>query len=189
MARAQKLSAGEVLERALHPTLDALVVTSGDPTGTGTTTVALNTSQVNDLDAASNASTSKAANAAGTTIYFRTMPMLYNGSGWDRFRTPSVFKTFTITASNAETTIWTPAASRRFRLMGLFLFSDTATALTFRDNTGGTIILLGGVAANSQLTPPALGNGIASAAINNLLTLQCGTAATVRGTVFGTEEV
>jgi hypothetical protein len=188
MARAQKLSAGEVLERALHPTLDALIVTQGDPTGAGTSVVALNTSATNDTDNINNTTSLKLAAAVGTTMYVRTQPLVLVGTMWDRWRRAGTFKTFTLSASAAETTIWTPAASRKFRLLGVFLFSNTATVLTFRDGTGGTVIFLGGVAANTQLVTGEIGNGIASAVVNNVLTIQCGTAATVSGTVWGCEE-
>jgi hypothetical protein len=188
VARAQKLTAGEVLERALHPTLDALVVTQGDPTGTGTNVVALNSNLAAELDNISNANSNKLATAAGNTLYIRTQPLVFEGVVWTRQRSPVFFKTFTISASSTETTIWTPTAGKKFRFMGVVLFSNTATVLTFRDGTGGTVIFLGGVAANTQLTTPPLGNGILSSATNALLTLQCGTAATVNGTVFGCEE-
>lgn len=106
----------------------------------------------------------------------------------DRLRVPVTFKTFNIAASSAETTIWTPAAGKKFRVQGFFLFSNTATVLTFKDGTGGTTIMLGGVAVNSQFQSSPMGNGILSAAANNLLTLTCASASTVNGTVYGTEE-
>lgn len=112
----------------------------------------------------------------------------YNGATWDRQRVASVFKTFTISASAAETTIWTPTSGKKFRVLGYHLFSDTATVLTIRDNTAGTVIFKDGVAANTRAVANSMGNGVLSAAANNVLTLQCGTAATVNGTVFGTEE-
>lgn len=102
--------------------------------------------------------------------------------------TANVFKTFSIAASANETTIWTPASGKRFRLMGFALFSDTGTALTFRDDTAGTTIWSDGVAAGGRANSPDMGDGILSAAADNVLTLQCATAATVNGTVFGTEE-
>lgn len=103
-------------------------------------------------------------------------------------RTPNKFITFTISASSSETTIWTPTSGKKFRFMGFSLFSDTATVLTFKDNTAGTTIWKDGVGANSRAVNPPMGNGILSAAANNLLTLTCGTAATVNGVAFGTEE-
>ena len=125
--------------------------------------------------------------ASGQNIVLEALA-LFNGSTFDRMRTPNVFKPFTISASNAETTVWTPAAGKKFRLMGYALFSDTGTVLTFRDNTAGTTIIKDGVAANNRSVSAPMGNGILSATINNLLTLQATTAATINGVVFGTEE-
>lgn len=100
-----------------------------------------------------------------------------------------VFKTFTISNSSTETTVWTPTSGKKFRLMGYCLFSDTATALTFKDNTSGTTIWLCGVGQNQYInSPPSMGKGILSGAADRVLTLTCGTAATVKGVVFGTEE-
>jgi hypothetical protein len=100
----------------------------------------------------------------------------------------NVFKPFTISASAAETTVWTPKTGKRFRLVGYWLYSDTACSLIFRDNTAGTIILRDGVAAaNRSFTGPT-GKGILSATAGNLLTLQASVAATINGTVFGKEE-
>jgi hypothetical protein len=72
--------------------------------------------------------------------------------------------------------------------MGIVLFSNTATVLTFRDGVGLATIFLGGVAASAVYQTPWMGNGILSGAADRVLTLQCGTAATVNGTAFGSEE-
>lgn len=116
---------------------------------------------------------------------------LYTGAGsMVRQRTPTVFKTLNAVVVTSETTIWTPAAGKKFRLMGFYLAQGVATgAITLRDNTAGTTILIVpqntvGVASAS----PPLGNGILSAAANNVLTAQGASTETLTGFVFGTEE-
>jgi hypothetical protein len=115
---------------------------------------------------------------------------LYNGATWDRQRTPKVFKVVALGAGTTETTIWTPTSGKKFRLMGLVLSVGAASTLTFKDNTAGTTIFAARGAADAPIVIPAsaLGNGILSAAANNVLTVTRGTSATLDGVVFGTEE-
>lgn len=113
---------------------------------------------------------------------------LYNGSTQDLPRTPNVFKAITV-AIGTEVTIWTPAAGKKFRLMGFVLALDTAAdTITFRDNTAGTILVNVRAAQNATVSSPPMGNGILSAAANNVLTATGGVANNLRGFVFGTEE-
>ncbi len=105
-------------------------------------------------------------------------------------RTPTVFKQVALAAGTAETTIWTPTAGKKFRLLGLLLTAGAGTLLTFRDNTAGTLIFYTYAAANAPLLIPAgaLGNGLLSGAANRVLTVTRGTSATLDGMLFGTEE-
>lgn len=110
-----------------------------------------------------------------------------DGSG---VRTPIVFKNLSAVVITSETTIWTPAAGKKFRLMGFVLTQGVVTgAITLKDNTAGTTILvipqhtLGDV----QQSPP-MGNGILSAAAGNVLTATGASTETITGYVFGTEE-
>lgn len=116
--------------------------------------------------------------------------MLFNGSGFDRQRTPAVFKSLSAALVTAETTIWTPAAGKKFRLMGYAIAQGTVTgAVTLRDNTAGPTILVipQNTVGVASIAPP-LGNGILSAAANNVLTAQGASTETITGFVFGTEE-
>lgn len=117
-------------------------------------------------------------------------PMIFNGATWDRLRTPSVFKVVALGAGTTETTIWTPAAGKRFRLQGFVLTAGAASTLTFKDNTGGTTIFAarGGLDVPIVLGAAQIGNGILSGAINRVLTVTRGTSATLDGVVWGTEE-
>lgn len=117
------------------------------------------------------------------------LQMVYNGATIDRARTPSVFKSLSAVVITSETTIWTPAGGKKFRLMGLVISQGVATgAVTFRDNTGGsTVFILGANTVGVAIYIP-LGNGILSSAANNVLTAQGASTETITGVVFGTEE-
>ena len=123
-------------------------------------------------------------NRYGYIIY----PMFYNGVKWDRARTPCVFKSFDAVAIAAETTIWTPAAGKKFRVMGYNLVSSVAGNILLRDNTAGTIIAVIPSAAGGSAPQANLGNGILSAAANNVLTAIGPASSTLSGMVWGTEE-
>jgi hypothetical protein len=128
-----------------------------------------------------------ATSATANKIQVRTHPFIFNGTTWDRLRTPNTFKPLDVSAATAEATIWTPAAGKKFRLMGFILATGVASTLTFKDNTGGTTIFVARAAADTPLVVN-LGNGILSGAADRVLTVTRGTSATLVGTVFGTEE-
>ncbi len=119
-----------------------------------------------------------------------TFDARFNGATWDRTRTPTVYKTVSLTAGTTETTIWTPASGKKFRLMGFILTPGAATTLTFKDNTAGTTIFVTRGTTDTPIVVPsgALGNGIKSGAADRVLTVTRGTSATLDGVVFGTEE-
>lgn len=148
--------------------------------------------------------------ASATTIALHTIAEAYGyvGGGLaDRLRTPTTFKTVTATASG-DTAVWTPTSGKKFRLMGAMVElsgnAQLASAATFnivlRDAT--TAIGVGfsasvGAAAITTSVPNLLdngvnlGNGILSAAANNVLNVNLSAALTggvVRVTAWGTEE-
>lgn len=105
-------------------------------------------------------------------------------------RIPNIFKSLSTVTITAETTIWTPAAGKKFRLMGYAVTQGVVTgAITLRDGVAGIIILV--IPQNTigvvQISPP-MGNGILSAAVNNVLTATGVATETITGYVFGTEE-
>lgn len=116
-------------------------------------------------------------------------PFGWTGGGWDKTRNANVYKVVALGSGTAETTIWTPAGGKKFRLMGFVLTCGAASTLTFKDNTAGTTIFAarGGVDVPIEFQPSQT-NGILSAAANNVLTVTRGTACTLDGTVWGTEE-
>lgn len=102
---------------------------------------------------------------------------------------PTVFKNLNAVTITSETTIWTPAAGKKFRLMGFVLTQGTATGnVTLKDNTAGTTILIIPATTLGQPLSMALGNGILSAAANNVLTATGVSTETISGFVYGTEE-
>jgi len=106
-------------------------------------------------------------------------------------RTPNIFKIIAAAVINPEATIWTPAAGKKFRFMGIYFAEGVLTgAITIRDGTGGTIIFrLPAIVVNTPTLLLLPGNGILSAAANNPLTATgAGAGETLDGTVFGTEE-
>lgn len=115
-------------------------------------------------------------------------PQLFGGAMWERQRTPTVFKVVDLAAGTSETTIWTPAASKKFRLMGFLLTCEAASTLTFKDNTGGSTIYVARGGVDVPITPAGMGNGILSGTANNVLTVTRGTSTALRGVVWGTEE-
>lgn len=125
-------------------------------------------------------------------IITRTHQYVWNGASWDRLRGPNVIKTVAAVAITAATgvTIWTPAAGKKFRLMGWSLSSSAAAALIFGDNVVGTVILRSELLAAAGLSqiPPGFGNGFLSAAADNVLKLDVTANTTVSGYVFGVEE-
>lgn len=127
--------------------------------------------------------------AANVARFQAVVTALFNGATYDRPRTPNVFKTFNLAASSAEQTIWTPAAGKKFRLMGFVLTINTlAATVTFRDNTAGATIFVTAGPAASVIQPSNLGNGILSAVADNRLTIQASAVSALVGTVWGTEE-
>lgn len=115
---------------------------------------------------------------------------VYNGLTWDRMRKPNVFKPLSAVSVAAETAIWTPAAGKKFRLMGFCLTSGTVGGnVTLKDATAGTTILVIPFgAAASNIDSPEMGNGILSALANNALTATGTATQTLSGYVYGTEE-
>jgi hypothetical protein len=124
-------------------------------------------------------------------IYTPSSSLLnYNGSSFDRQRTPYKFINLNAVVITSETTVWTPASGKKFRIMGYSITTGVlAGAITVKDNTAGSTILI--IPQNTigvVIQSPPMGNGILSAAANNVLTMTGATAETVTGYLFGTEE-
>jgi len=135
-------------------------------------------------------------------------PELYVGnSRYDRQRVPNIFRTITVAAAG-DTALWTPAAGKKFRLMGYqmmvtaeaiaaaaahleILLCDAAVAL----GIGASVFVpLAAIAGGGDVyVGPAvqLGNGPLSALANNVLNVNLSFALTggeVRVNAWGIEE-
>lgn len=147
------------------------------------------------------------ANSVGSNNPAGVFPFGFNGATWDRPRLPNVVKSAVATASG-NTALWTPAASKKFRLMRVLIMVSgnavqaAAGVLTIQLQDSAT----GMPVAVSPFVPAAagtvmgadfvsgwidLGNGILSAAANNVLNINLSaalTGGTVRAIAVGTEE-
>ena len=111
---------------------------------------------------------------------------------WDQLFVATVFKNAAVTASGA-TTIWTPSAGKRFRLMGYTLSISGTLAATGTQAIelldGATVIAQHGATVNSA-TPQGdtqigvdYGNGYLSVVVNNVLSINL-SATMLTGAVY-----
>lgn len=117
-------------------------------------------------------------------------PSLWNGQCYSRARSPGKFISVNALSIAAEATVWTPASGRRFRLLGYELSSTGAQNIVLKDGTAGaTILVIPGLTPGQlNYSPDNFGNGILSAAANNVLTANAGGVNALSGFFFGTEE-
>ncbi len=117
---------------------------------------------------------------------------LYDGTNFRFARTPSVFKVAqtSAVANNTPTAIWTPAAGKKFRLMGFLLSISVSSVGRVQLLDGATVIWQAFMGGNAPLSPQSLGNGYLSAAANNVLNYagQTGAATDFACVAWGTEE-
>lgn len=130
------------------------------------------------------------ANAAAQDSVLAVAAYGYIGTGntYDARRLANKFIPLSAVSINAETTIWTPASGKKFRLMGYVLVGSAAGNVTFKDNTAGTTIHVLPTPAGGAGIPVTLSNGQLSAAANNVLTATGSVNMTLSGVVWGTEE-
>lgn len=116
--------------------------------------------------------------------------MLYNGQTAVIARSPSVFIPLNAVGIAAETTIWTPPAGLRFRLLGYMLETGTVGGnVLLKDGTGlATVLIIPFGAANAVIQSQPMGNGILSGAANRVLTATGGATQTLSGYLFGCYE-
>lgn len=114
----------------------------------------------------------------------------FNGATWDRIRMANKFINLNAVVVNPEATIWTPGAGKKFRLMGFVLTQGVITGpVLLKDNTAGSTILIIPPNTVAVVMPSVfIGNGILSAAANNVLTATGVATETLTGFLFGTEE-
>jgi len=119
-------------------------------------------------------------------------------STWEEQRTPTTL-VFTSIATSGYNTIWTPAAGKKFCLMGaewhLRVTSTCATSSEFILDDNGTTVMemcsMGTTTTGNSGSVTFPGNGYKSVAVNNPLRVRLTAALTAGGicvTVWGTEE-
>jgi hypothetical protein len=145
-------------------------------------------------------------NQAGSGTTQQNIVLLFNGATWDRMRTPAIFKQAS-TAATGSTALWTPAAGKKFRIMRYRVqMTARALAAVAADLTINLLDAAANLGLATITSVPAagltagddydsgwidLGNGILSAAANNVLNINLSFALTgglVNVNVCGTEE-
>jgi hypothetical protein len=126
---------------------------------------------------------------SGGTRVPSVLGYLFNGATLDRPRTPNTFKTLAALSVTAGTPQagWTPTSGKKFRLMGFMLSLSVAGAVILKDS-GTEVVRTCLMAAGAGLASPRMGNGILSAAANNVLNIDVTATGTVSGFLFGCEE-
>lgn len=112
----------------------------------------------------------------------------WNGATWDRARIPTVFKDLNAVTITTITTVWTPTSGKKFRLQGGHFSVSAAASVLFEDNGAGTTIIRTPKLLADTPFILDLGNGVLSAAANNVLKATSSAAAAITGHVYGTEE-
>jgi hypothetical protein len=115
--------------------------------------------------------------SAGQTVTVSSMPKI-----------PTTFKTLKAVSITAIATVWTPAAGKKFRLMGGCISVSAAASVLFEDNSAGTDVYQSPLLLAATPYNFDLGDGVLSAAINNVLKATASAAATISGTLYGIEE-
>ncbi len=111
--------------------------------------------------------------------------------GIDRQRTPTIFKLIASQAVTAGTpvSVWTPAAGKKFRILGFTLSTSVAGSILIQDTTGVNVLRLPKQVVNGVVsTPQNFNNGYLSTAANNQLFIDVSASGNVDGMIFGTEE-
>lgn len=123
-----------------------------------------------------------------TTAQIAAFQHGYNGATWDRLRAANVFKFVDALAITGEATVWTPAAGKKFRVLGYHLSASVAGNVLIKDGSSGSTILVIPSGAGGAGVHVTLGNGLLSATADNLLRAIGPATATLSGVVYGVEE-
>jgi hypothetical protein len=145
-------------------------------------------------------------NAGVTEMIVVNRNYALNGASWDRVRTTDGKSHVAAPTASGNTAVWTPASGKKFRLMWLHVqlggdatlgsagalivnIADSATNLFGWETQVSNAAVTGQVYIDEWIALP--GNGILSAAANNVLNCNLSsslTAGAVRVTAGGTEE-
>lgn len=114
----------------------------------------------------------------------------WNGTAWVVVRTPNTFKDLSAVAIGTIATVWTPASTKKFRLMGGTISVSAAGNVLFEDNSAGAgnfVFRTPKLAADTPYTFDIPG-GKLSAAADQVLKATLSTTGTITGTLWGIEE-
>lgn len=104
-------------------------------------------------------------------------------------RNPNKFITLNNVVITAQTPIWTPAAGKKFRLMGYVLTAGVVAGnVILQDGASTTIYLIPFGAIAQTIVSTDLGNGILSSTAAQALNATGQSTQTLSGTIFGIEE-
>lgn len=114
----------------------------------------------------------------------------YNGVTGDLIRVQSFRVDMSAVNIGSIATVWNPSGSKRFRLMGGSFSVSAAVSVLFEDNAAAAANFVWRTPKLLADTPYNfdLGNGKLSAALGNVLKATASAAATITGTLYGTEE-
>lgn len=139
------------------------------------------------------------AGIAGTLAQAENFNYGYNGATWDRARVANIFKSVSATASGS-TAVWTPAAGKKFRLMGYsisvagtlaVLGADVLNLLDSATVIFRHVVAIGATVSGDSQIAASLGQGYLSAVADQVLNINIGTAlltGAVTVNAWGTEE-
>ncbi len=88
-------------------------------------------------------------------------------------------------------TVWTPATGKKFRIQGGEISASAAISVLFEDNASGAghyLFRTPKLVANTPYSFKLPGNGIPSAAINNVLKATGSGAGAITGFLWGVED-
>lgn len=113
----------------------------------------------------------------------------FNGAGYESIRTPNVFTDLSFVNITTIATVWTPAAGKKFRLMGGTISVSAACSVLFEDNVSGATIFRTPILLTITPYSFTLGNGVLSGTADNVLKATSSTGiVSLVGTLYGTEE-
>lgn len=139
-----------------------------------------------------NLNNNDALNAGSALLGVAPFSMGFAGTTWDRVRVGKVYRyiEFLNLTNGSATTVWTPAAGRKFRLMGISIQSTQANNVHLRDGAGGTVFSTFRFTSSEAHLTFDFGNGYLSSTANNVLEILNNTTVTASFwvTAWGTEE-
>lgn len=94
-----------------------------------------------------------------------------------------------VVVAGTPATVWTPAAGKKFRLVGYAVAVSAAAGVLFKEGAGNSLVLrTPTLAINTPHDIERIAEGVLSAAADNALKVDATANATVTGSCWGYEE-